>query len=577
MLFDEHATHQQERWSLVGILLVALVVRLVGITYGLPAVYNGTEYYIAKQALAMGARHSLEPLFFVYPTFFTYIVALLAGILYLGGLLLGVFRSPDDFAFQFLVNPTFFYASGRLLTAVFFLFTLYLFFKTLRFFLPIRMATVFSLLFLFSWNIQFYTFWMVPDGLLILGSVIVAYLAVQFIHYPHRRKSLYLAAFVSGLTVSAKYNAGFLPLAPLAIAWLYTSASQRIRTAIFVLLLAIAGFLAGSPYWVLRFPEYLNGFHMLLTQSGVDFNQPRGIPFLWEISHLLRSDWVVGALVLAGIGLAIRSFQPGRKAELPLALVILPTFVAVALMQKKGLDYLLIIFPLSFILMAMVLGNSLWLRHHEQKIYTALLAGLLPGIALVGHFKFQQTQQDTRQMASTWIQTHIPPGTLLCYDNYHFDLSLLDIYRFTHRGFGARFLSPRLKKRLENLKNRPDVYRFTPIRHELSEPKWPANFTPDMIRQYASNPFLVEAYQHPFKTLHDLQVEGVKWLLVNDEWAQKFYNAPLPPKSNPLYSLYLAKRIFYQNLFTHYDPVVIFQGNWRHPGPKIYIFNINPE
>ncbi len=577
VLFDEQSGGPPERWFLFLLLGCATILRLIGITYGLPAVYNGTEYYIAKQALAMGARHSLEPLFFVYPTFFTYIVALLAGVLFLGGVLIGLFHTPDDFAFQFLVNPSFFYLSGRLLTAASFIFALYLFYRTLRFFLPVRTAFLFAFLFLFSWNIQFYTFWMVPDSGLLLGTIIVIYLLVKFFHHSHLKKSLYLAAFISGLTVSTKYNAGFLPLAPLTTAFLYFPSNRQLQRIIGVGLFILAGFVVGSPYWILRFSDYINGFYTLLTQSSVDFNTTRGIPFLWELGHLLTTDWGTGLVVILGIGVAISSFRPNHSQWIPLALVVLPTFGVVGLMQKKGLDYLLIIFPLTFVLIAMFLGKHHWSRHHARWLNRALSILLIPGIFIVGHLKFQQTQPDTREMASHWIRTHIPPRTLLCYDNYHFDLSLLDIQRFTTRGFGSQFLSARLKERIQQLQNRPDVYRFSPIRHTLPQPRWPTSFTSEELRRYRQNPFLVEAYQHPFKTLHDLQLEGVQWLIVNGEWASKFYHAPLPPKNNPLYPLYLSKRIFYQTLFENFDADTVFYGNWRHPGPPLYIFKINPE
>ncbi len=574
-LFDAQTELAHESRLIAALLLLALALRLIGITYGLPATYNSTEYYIAKQAMAMGARHSLEPLFYVYPTLYIYLIAVMGGILFIGGLILGLFHTPEDFAFQFLVNPTFFYLSGRLLSAAFFLTSLYFLYKTLRFYLTTRLSLVFALFFLFSWNIQFFTFWMVPDGLLILGTILVTYLVVRAYHYPHRQASLLLAAFLAGLTVSAKYTAGFLPLLPLLAPWMNPGIRRRWRLTTGMLALVVLGFLLGTPYWVIRFQAYYRGLQMLLTQSIVDWNTGSGVPVLWELSTLLTSDWGMGLLVIIGLALSFGTLTPQHRKELPFALVIVPTFLVVSLMQKKGLDYLLIIFPLSLILTGAWLSQTQWLRTYEQQLTRWGALVLLPGMFLVGHLKYQQTQPDTRQLASQWIQTHIPQNALLCYDNYHFDLSLLDIERFTRRGFGARFLSPRLKERLAKLKHRPDVYRFTPIRHQFDLPQWPTQFSPEQIVTYMTNPFLVEAYQHPFKTLADLQAEGVEWLIVNGDWAAKFQNPALLRPENPLYPLYQTKVAFYQTLFQNYQPVVTLRPNWQHPGPTIFIFSMN--
>ncbi len=573
-LFDAQTESYNENRLLAGLLMVVLVFRMIGITYGLPATYNSTEYYIAKQALAMGARHSLEPLFYVYPSFYIYLIAIMGGMLFLGGWLLGYFHSPEDFAFQFLVNPTFFYFSGRLISAIFFVGTVYWLYRTLRFYLPFRITLLLIAFFLFSWNVQFFTFWMVPDSFLILGTAITTYLVVRVYHYPHQQHLLLLAAFMAGLTVSAKYTAGFLPLMPLVANWGYANLRHRWRYTYATFFLTGIGFLLGSPYWLLRFRQYVLGVQTLLTQSSVDWNTQAGFPVIWELRNLVLSDGGMGILVILALFLSFYTLLRRHRWAFPMGAVVIPTFVIVSLMQKKGLDYLLIIFPLSLALIGGWLSHSPWARTHELRLIRWGTLLVLPGIILVGHFKFQQTQPDTRQLASQWIQKNIPPNSLLCYDNYHFDLTLLDIERLTHRGYGARYLSSRLKHRLKQLMNRPDVYRFTAIRHQLELPQWPPQFSPQQLVSFMTNPFLVEAYQHPFKTLSDLQDEGVEWLIVNGEWAAKFRQTIQLQPDNPLYPLYQSKVTFYNTLFRHYRPVTVFQPDWRHPGPPIFIFAI---
>ena len=55
---------------LSGTILVAVVFRLVGLMYGLPAVYNPDEIAIMNRALTF-ATGSLNPHNFVYPTLYS--------------------------------------------------------------------------------------------------------------------------------------------------------------------------------------------------------------------------------------------------------------------------------------------------------------------------------------------------------------------------------------------------------------------------------------------------------------------------------------------------------------------------
>ena len=73
--WPERGETQPSRWvlALVAIGALALVFRLIGLQFGLPAVYNPDEVAIMSRALAMG-KGSLNPHNFLYPTFFFYVL-----------------------------------------------------------------------------------------------------------------------------------------------------------------------------------------------------------------------------------------------------------------------------------------------------------------------------------------------------------------------------------------------------------------------------------------------------------------------------------------------------------------------
>ena len=92
-------------------------LRLYGLRYGLPAVYNPDEVAIMSRALAF-AKWDFNPHNFLYPSFYFYALFAWEG---LTALLAVATRSVESFgAFQreFFLDPTRVFVAGRLLTAL---------------------------------------------------------------------------------------------------------------------------------------------------------------------------------------------------------------------------------------------------------------------------------------------------------------------------------------------------------------------------------------------------------------------------------------------------------------------------
>ena len=64
---------------LVAVCAVALGLRLIGLQYGLPAVYNPDEVAIMSRALSF-ATGTLNPHNFLYPTFYFYVLFAWVGV-----------------------------------------------------------------------------------------------------------------------------------------------------------------------------------------------------------------------------------------------------------------------------------------------------------------------------------------------------------------------------------------------------------------------------------------------------------------------------------------------------------------
>jgi hypothetical protein len=99
-------------WLVGAVGLVALTLRVVGLQYGLPEVYNPDEVAIMARALSF-AKGSLNPHNFLYPTFYFYVLFAWVGA-YLAFLLVtGRVGSVGELQQLYFTNPAGLYTAGR--------------------------------------------------------------------------------------------------------------------------------------------------------------------------------------------------------------------------------------------------------------------------------------------------------------------------------------------------------------------------------------------------------------------------------------------------------------------------------
>jgi hypothetical protein len=105
------------RWILPAILAGALGLRLFGLKYGLPYVYNPDEVAIMSRALAL-AKGDMNPHNFLYPSLYFYALLGWEGVSALFAVATRALPSFGAFQREFFVDPTRVVVAGRLFTAL---------------------------------------------------------------------------------------------------------------------------------------------------------------------------------------------------------------------------------------------------------------------------------------------------------------------------------------------------------------------------------------------------------------------------------------------------------------------------
>src|SRR5437868_13578800 len=98
----------------LGVFFVALGLRVYGLRYGLPAVYNPDEVAIMSRALAF-AKGDLNPHNFVYPSFYFYVLFAWEGLTAIVAVATRALSSLGEFQREFFLDPTRVFVAGRLL------------------------------------------------------------------------------------------------------------------------------------------------------------------------------------------------------------------------------------------------------------------------------------------------------------------------------------------------------------------------------------------------------------------------------------------------------------------------------
>ena len=403
--------------ALTCITAVALVLRVIGLRFGLPAVYNPDEIAIVARALTF-AKGTLNPQNFVYPTFFFYVLfgwlAVYLGIVWASGRVASIAQLQQ----LYFSNPSGIYTAARSLGAVSGTATVLLLYRLTAQFADVRAglaASAFLAVAPLHVRDSHYVKHDVPATL----TIVVAYLAMTRV-WPRppssgrpRTRDALIAAAACGVAFSTHYYCVFLAFPLLWVVvqgWRAAGWRAVLRHVCLAAIVSGIVFFLLSPFLLLE-PATAWRDVVANRRIVVDRAVESGAfaPARRYIDVLVTDALGVPVLLLAAAGTVWTIATQPRVAVFLLAfpasffLFIVNTFPASR--------YLNPILPFAALFAGWFLSKAAAaVRAPSWAVAMAVIAAALPGAVASVKTDLFFRQDDTRTIARRSLEMMIPPG-----------------------------------------------------------------------------------------------------------------------------------------------------------------------
>lgn len=438
---------QNGKCFVIGIILLAILLRIWGINFGLPYLYHPDEpryVIIAQDVFKTG---DLNPHFFNYPSLFFYIHGLAYVPYYLVGKLAGVFHHPADIPALIILamgvgktpmrSP---FLLGRILTALFGSATVALVFLSGR---QLTNNTTVGLLASLTMAVSptnvMNSRLITPDSFLVFFVLLSFWGSVQAFQQG-KTWHYVVAGIATGLAASSKYN-GALIILPTVSAHFLRCGLQGFKERRLYLALALSAvaFSTTTPFAMLDHQEFLAGLLFEARHYSTGHAGMEGNTLNWYLSYLWRVEGPIALLAVLQIlcGIYARS-----KRIILLFVFPLIYFIFISRFVVRNAQTLLPLTPFLFLLASSFLV-SMFRQACTQRsdirkpliFAVGVLTVMSLGLPLLQTVRsnIRLTTVDSRETARVWIAQNLPPGARIAIESY---APYVDPQRFSIQGFG---------------------------------------------------------------------------------------------------------------------------------------------
>jgi hypothetical protein len=405
-----------------GILLLAFILRIWGIGFGLPYEYHVDEDQYVRQAATMGST-GLNPADWYNPPLFKYVLLAEYGALFVVGKIFGWFASTADFGARMSLDPTWLYLLARGTSALLGAFTVLIVawtgFKAYN-----RKVGLFSGAFMAVAFLPVREAHFAVNDAAAAFLVSLAILGAVGIMKSGSWRWYILSGVALGLGFATKYHT-LAVAAPVILAHFYSPGTSFRKPTLPKLLaafaIATASAILASPYFVLSLQEVIADMSKLSTAGQIGY--------LWQIDPIGGYNFYLKTLVwglgwpMAGLCIITAIVAVIRHRPIDLVLLSYPWLMFLYLGRQEmffGRFMLPLVAPLILVSVSLVYeavtestNKSRW-----QMAALAVVWLILAAKPLADSVRFDSLliQTDTRTIAKQWIEQNIPDGTRVAMD-----------------------------------------------------------------------------------------------------------------------------------------------------------------
>lgn len=396
--------------TLLAVVLGGIILRLLGIHYGLPHLYHfdeQSEIYTSFYA----ASHLLKPDNFIRPMLYPTLLTIIYLPYFLVGLILKWWSNGFEFFLAYIKDPSAILLIGRLVNTLISILTVVQIFVIGKKLYSVKIGLI-ATFFLASTFLHVQeSHFMKEDTLIGLLSLNLFYFC--FLIYRRKRVKYYIfAGLVFGLLASLKYN--FFIFIPMIVLSFLASKFQKITLFIIIFIIV---FLIINPYFVIN-PN--NAFGGILSQRSIvalqwvsSENQPI---WLYQLTYYFRYGLGEPILLLSCFGV-IYLILRGTKKDRLLISTPLSFMLTLALFGGTNFSrYDVMILPQVVLIAAIFLDKFIQkLKLNKPNIALLILIFLMiiPSLLRIIKFDYYLSSPDTRTIAKVWIESNIPKETAI--------------------------------------------------------------------------------------------------------------------------------------------------------------------
>jgi len=423
----------RHRVCLGMVLLLALLLRVWSIEFGLPYLYHPDEPNKIAMAQTMFKTGDLNPHYFKKPTLFIYLNALLYFPYYWVGSFLGWFASRTDIPGPLMqamgvgrISPVP-VLMGRMLTVVFGVLGVYLTYQVSRQVfggkssIPLLSSLLLALSPTHANNSRYITV-----NVFLTAAVLAVSWASHRVYQRGKLVDYIISGALCGLAVAFKYP-GALVVSTLIAAHFIREGWSGIRSRDFYIALMIVPvvFAVLTPFAVLDYPQFLNDTLFEAQHYSTGHAGMEGEALTWYLSYAWKSEGVLSilALVYMVYGVVSRRKPLVLLAAFPvLYFAFISSFVVrndrtflpvVPYLSIFGSTAIVKIWRIAAVRAAQPGRAWIWLL---TLMVTLMSIGTLSANSFV--YASQLQLSDERELGSTWLEDNIPPGAKIAVESY---------------------------------------------------------------------------------------------------------------------------------------------------------------